>query len=83
MATASRPDPAPRKRSWIGKYKDKDSSSASLPTPQEGRELAYDHPPLCPLRTLPAPPHTPQLLVDCRSSAPILLPRLIRPHPVL
>ena len=44
MASASRPDPAPRKRSWIGKYKDKDSSSASLPTPQEGRELAYDHP---------------------------------------
>lgn len=42
---ATRPEPAPRKRSWIGKYKDKDSSgSTALPTPQEGRELSYDHP---------------------------------------
>lgn len=32
---ASRPD-APRKRSWIGKYKD-----TVLPTPQEGQELSY------------------------------------------
>lgn len=38
---ATRPD-APRKRSWIGKYKEKDSSG--LTTPQEGRELSYDHP---------------------------------------
>ena len=47
--TLSRPD-APRRRSWIAKYKDKDkdrdrdSSTTSLPTPQEGRELSYDHP---------------------------------------
>lgn len=43
MADKTRPE-APRKRSWIGKYKEKDASAASLPTPQEGRELAYDHP---------------------------------------
>ncbi len=39
--SSTRPD-APRKRSWIGKYKE--SPIASLPTPQEGRELSYDHP---------------------------------------
>lgn len=38
---ATRPD-APRKRSWIGKYKDKESPA--LPAPPEGRELSYDHP---------------------------------------
>lgn len=59
MATASRPDPAPRKRSWIGKYKDKDSSSASLPTPQEGRELAYDHPLVSPSYASSSSTHTP------------------------
>ena len=45
---SSRPEGA-RRRSWIGKYKDKDktekdSPSPGLPTPQEGRELSYDHP---------------------------------------
>ncbi|KAI0086462.1 hypothetical protein BDY19DRAFT_959970 [Irpex rosettiformis] len=42
MAT-TRPD-APRKRSWIGKYKEKDSSSSGLPTPQEGQELSITRP---------------------------------------
>lgn len=57
---ATRPD-APRKRSWIGKYKEKEkesSGSTALPTPQEGRELSYDHP-----LSIAAPPdsstHTP------------------------
>ncbi|KAI0345854.1 hypothetical protein BDW22DRAFT_1353458 [Trametopsis cervina] len=37
---ATRPD-APRKRSWIGKYKEKEGVSSGLPTPQEGQELSY------------------------------------------
>ncbi|KAJ3555467.1 hypothetical protein NM688_g2563 [Phlebia brevispora] len=53
---ASRPD-APRKRSWIGKYKD--TSSASLPTPQEGQELSYNRPPRAGNSGLPSASSTP------------------------
>ncbi|THH27311.1 hypothetical protein EUX98_g6873 [Antrodiella citrinella] len=47
--TNSKGDGAPSKRRWIvGRSKDKDkdttTASPSLPVPQEGRELSYDHP---------------------------------------
>lgn len=42
MAT-TRPD-APRKRSWVGKYKEKSSTPGGLPTPREGQELSVTRP---------------------------------------